>query len=179
MGCGLSSVTDRAVAAASARVEKNQVVEKAVQRALQAAVSELQEVEIKLCVTPRSAASPTSPASAASVTTCGTVSETSERFSAAGLRRGRAADQLGATSITCAEAVLITEEGWKRFFYYPFGTVAAASEVCQQWQHTARILYRFDADQGFLTKELEVHGGANLGLSLPAIRSRAEPLLLA
>ena len=50
MGCGLSAATDHAVAVASRRVEKDQVVEKAVHKALQAAVAELQDVEISLHV---------------------------------------------------------------------------------------------------------------------------------
>ena len=51
MGCALAA--EHAVAKASRRLEREQVVEKAVQRALQTAVAELQHVEVSLRVSPR------------------------------------------------------------------------------------------------------------------------------
>ena len=57
MGCALAA--DHAVAKASRRLEREQVVEKAVQRALQTAVAELQHVEVSLRVSPRHGDSPT------------------------------------------------------------------------------------------------------------------------
>ncbi|CAE7388186.1 unnamed protein product [Symbiodinium sp. KB8] len=195
MGCGLSAATDHAVAVASRRVEKEQVVEKAVQKAVKAAVAELQDVEISLHVqtptrrihglrdedgtpnrgTPVTALSPVSPLSLAS---SGEAGHLARRFAAAGLRRGRAADPCGAVSIAEAQAVLVTEEGWGRVFYYPFDSVEAAREVFQAWQHTARILYHFDPTIGLLIKEADVNGGASLGLSIPTIRSKTDTLLL-
>lgn len=180
---------------ASRRVEKEQVVEKAVQKAVKAAVAELQDVEISLHVqtptrrihglrdedgtpnrgTPVTALSPVSPLSLAS---SGEAGHLARRFAAAGLRRGRAADPCGAVSIAEAQAVLVTEEGWGRVFYYPFDSVEAAREVFQAWQHTARILYHFDPTIGLLIKEADVNGGASLGLSIPTIRSKTDTLLL-
>ena len=127
MGCGFSAAADHAVAVASRRVEKDQVVEKAVHRALQAAVAELQDVEISLHVqtptsrmgnredaspkrgTPVTAVSPVSPLSPLSVIS-GDAPHLASRFAAAGLRRGRAADSCGAVSIAEAKAVLVTED---------------------------------------------------------------------
>eukprot|EP00439_Symbiodinium_sp_Y106_P083090 s509_g22.t3 len=188
MGSG-SPASDHAIAAASRRVEKEQVVEKAVQKAVKAAVAELQDVEISLHVqtptrriqglrdedgtpnrgTPVTALSPVSPLSLVSPGEAGHLA--AGRFAAAGLRRGRAADAYGAVSIAEAKAVLVTEEGWGRVFYYPFDSVEAAKEVFQAWQHTARILYHFDPTIGLLIKEADVNGGASLGLSLPTIRT--------
>ena len=128
MGCGLSAATDHAIAAASRRVEKEQVVEKAVQKAVKAAVAELQDVEISLHVqtptrriqglrdkdgtpnrgTPVTALSPVSPLSLVSPGEAGHLA--AGRFAAAGLRRGRAADAYGAVSIAEAKAVLVTED---------------------------------------------------------------------
>ena len=121
MGCGLSAATDHAVAAASRRVEKEQVVEKAVQRAVQAAVAELQDVEISLHVQtpnrmhPREDGTPirtpvtVSPLSPRSPLSLGEADHLARRFAAAGLRRGRAADSCGAVSIAEANVVLVTE----------------------------------------------------------------------
>ncbi|CAE7660553.1 unnamed protein product [Symbiodinium pilosum] len=167
MGCGFSAAADHAVAVASRRVEKDQVVEKAVHRALQAAVAELQDVEISLHVqtptsrmgnredaspkrgTPVTAVSPVSPLSPLSVIS-GDAPHLASRFAAAGLRRGRAADSCGAVSIAEAKGVLVSEEGWGRVFYYPFSSAEVATEVFQAWPHTARILYDFDPTIGLL-----------------------------
>ena len=55
------------------------------------------------------------------------------------------------------------QEGWSRFFYYPFACLDDAMEVFHAWPHTARILYDYDSTTGLLTRELEQHGGASLG----------------
>jgi len=102
-----------------------------------------------------------------------------KRFDACGVRRGRAADQRqGISSIHGASAVIITEEGWGNCFYYPFESALAAWPVFHAWRHTARILYDFDAAKGVLTREVQVHGGATLGLSIVSIRAKTQPLML-
>ncbi|CAK9037909.1 unnamed protein product [Durusdinium trenchii] len=198
MGCALSSAADHAVARATQRVEKDQVIEKAAQgpmrgltavhRAMQAAVLELNQVEVSLQIAPKGAGTDVSPGSftsgaashhsgAASPCSPCSPGSTAARFAEQGLRRGRAADWC-ASRLNVAAAVLITEEGWSRFFYYPFASIDDATEVFHSWPHTARILYHFDASSGMLTRELLCHGGASLGLSIPNIRSRAEALLV-
>ncbi|CAL1136509.1 unnamed protein product [Cladocopium goreaui] len=183
MGCALGSAADHAVAKATQRVEKDQVIEKAVQRALHAAVAELQHVEVTLRVSPRHAsdsgdgaglAAPVSPMSPVS-SPCSP--GPSGRFLEKGVRRGRAADWC-ATSLSKAEQVIITEEGWSRFFYYAFANMDDAMEVFQAWPHTARVLYSFDASAGCLVQELEADAGASVGWSLNNIRGRAEALML-
>eukprot|EP00435_Cladocopium_sp_Y103_P008872 s4473_g2.t1 len=186
MGCALGSAADHAVAKATQRVEKDQVIEKAVQRALHAAVAELQHVEVTLRVSPRHNPSPAeaehgaevdAPVSPASLVSSPCSPGPSRRFLEKGVRRGRAADWC-ATSLSKAEQVIITEEGWSRFFYYAFASMDDAMEVFQAWPHTARVLYSFDASAGCLVQELEADAGASVGWSLSNIRGRAEALML-